>query len=297
MIRLAHLSDIHVTSPTLEWQRDDWFNKRMAAWINFRWLGRRFRFRHANEVLSILVRELKERGVDHVVFSGDATALGFESEFKRAADILGVAEAPLLPGLAVPGNHDYCTRWAASSGVFERFFSPWQKGERLDGERYPFAQKVGPVWLVGVNTSTGNRWAWDAGGSAGSEQRERLRRLLAALEPAPRILVTHYPVCLENGARERRNHGLRDLDELVAVAAHGGVRLWIHGHRHDAYHLPTPVLAPFPVICAGSATQTGLWSYREYLVDAKTFHVLRRVFNSAERRFVDAESFDLHFWD
>lgn len=297
MIRLAHLSDVHVTSPTLEWQREDWFNKRMAAWFNFRWLGRRHRFRHANEVLSQLVRELKERVIDHVIFSGDATALGFESEFKRAADILGMGEPPLLPGLAVPGNHDYCTRCAAESGIFERYFTPWQKGEREDGATYPFAQKVGPVWLVGVNTSTGNRWAWDAGGAAGAEQRERLRRLLDRLEPRPRILVTHYPVCLANGARERRSHGLRDLDELAALAHRGGVRLWVHGHRHDPYHVVKPALASFPVICAGSATQTGHWSYSEYHLDGKTFHVLRRAYDEKERRFKDVESFELHVLD
>jgi len=32
--------------------------------------------------------------------------------------------------LAVPGNHDYCTRAAVQSGHFERYFAPWQDGER-----------------------------------------------------------------------------------------------------------------------------------------------------------------------
>src|SRR5438105_4751612 len=209
MIRLAHLSDIHSTVPALEWQPGDWFTKRYPGWVNFRWLGRRHRFRRADDVLTTLVRELRQRGTDRVVFSGDATAMGFESEFKKAAELLGVPAADGPPGLAVPGNHDYYTRAVAASGLFEKYFGPWQQGERVNGASYPFAQRVGPVWLVGVNSCTGNRWPWDAGGSVGPEQRERLRVLLERLEPGPRVLVTHYPVALASGKRERRTHGLR----------------------------------------------------------------------------------------
>ena len=42
-------------------------------------------------------------GVEHILFSGDATALGFESEMRLAAELL---EVDRRPGLAVPGNHD-----------------------------------------------------------------------------------------------------------------------------------------------------------------------------------------------
>src|SRR5438270_371994 len=139
MIYLAHLSDVHITAPRLEWRLRDWFTKRWPGWVNFRWLGRRFRFRMADEVLRLLVAEV--------------------------------------------------------------------------------------------------------------------RRRLARREPGLRILVTHYPVSLSSGRRERRTHGLRDLEEVVRVAERGGVVLWVHGHRHTPYHLTPPPLSPFPVVCAGSATQ------------------------------------------
>jgi 3',5'-cyclic AMP phosphodiesterase CpdA len=294
VVRLVHLSDIHITAPNLEWARADWFNKRLAAWLNFRWLGRGLRFRQANHVLGRLVAEVQERRIDHVIFTGDATALGFAAEFQRAAEILQVN---LLPGMAVPGNHDYCTVPAAASGYFEHAFAPWLEGRRVGKETYPFAQRVGPAWLVGVNTATGNRLAWDAGGAAGPAQRERLVQLLAELEPGPRILVTHFPVCLASGKRERRTHGLRDLHELVQVAAQGGVALWLHGHRHRFYFLQKPPFAPFPVTCAGSATQTGLWSYGEYTLTANQVEVLRRVYNPVKDRFVDADQVTLQLLD
>ena len=292
MIRLAQLSDIHVTAPKLEWRAADWFNKRFAAWFNFRVLGRRFRFRHADEVLQKLMAELREFGPDRLIFSGDATALGFESEMRRAADFLGVG-GDSIAGLAVPGNHDYCTRPLAASGLFERIFAPWQHGERVDGQTYPFAQQVGDAWLVAVNSCTGNRWAWDAGGSAGPEQLQRLGRLLPTLAGGPRILVTHYPVCLADGKRERITHGLRDVDDLVAVAAKGGVSLWLHGHRHHPYFVPAGTAAPFPVICAGSATQTGCWSYGQYTLDDGRFQVRRRIYDPAGNQFRDDETFEV----
>lgn len=290
MPRLAHLSDIHITTPTLEWTRSDWFNKRLAAWMNFRWLGRARYFRHADQVLSRLMQEISQRNIDRVLLSGDATALGFPGEMEQAGKLLQVSG---LSGLAIPGNHDYCTIPAAASGAFEKVFAPWLQGERLEEDIYPFAQRVGDIWLIGVNTSTGNRWAWDAGGAAGESQRRRLAHLLEGLEPGPRILVTHFPVCLSSGKPERRFRGLRDLPEVVEIAARGGVALWLHGHRHAPYYFQQSPLSPFPIICAGSSTQTGLWSYGEYTIDGDRLQALRRVYNPAKDQFEDAESFDL----
>src|SRR5436309_1761096 len=79
-----------------------------------------------------------------------------------------------------------------------------------------------------------------------------------------RVLGTHYPVWLADGKRERYSHALRDVDAVVAVCRRGGISLWLHGHRHDAYYRPGSDDAPFPVVCAGSATQAGCWSYTEY---------------------------------
>ncbi len=230
------------------------------------------------------------RGIDHIVFSGDATALGLEAEFRRAAEILGVGDRP-IPGIAVPGNHDYLTRATAASGLFERYFAAWQEGVRIAEHRYPFAQRAGPVWLVGVNAATGNWMPMDASGAVGPVQCERLRQLLAALDPGPRVLVIHYPIRLSSGASEHRYHGLRDLDEVLAVAKAGGVCLWLHGHRHEPYFFDTPTWAPFPTVCAGSGTQGGIWSYNEYTVDATGLRATRRVFDPDARQFRDVQTF------
>lgn len=293
-VRLAHFSDIHVTAPACVWRPSDYFNKRMSAWINLRLLGRGRRFLHAERVLDALAADLRGRGYDRLVFSGDATALGFEEETARAAHLLGLGRPDLPPGLAVPGNHDYVTRAGIVAGHFERHFAPWQQGERPGDAAYPFAQRVGPAWLVAVNSSTANRWAWDASGRVGPEQLERLERLLTGLEPGPRILVTHYPVWLAAGRRERRSRGLRDLDALLDVCRRGGVRLWLHGHRHHRYHVEASEHASFPVLCAGSATQRGLWSYHDYTLAGDRLRVLPRVYDPAAGAFVNGVAFELN---
>lgn len=291
MIRVAHISDIHLTSALDDWAAPDWFSKRVTSWLNHRIVRGRL-FSSADDVVARLMDELAQRKVDHVVFSGDASALGFESEFRRAADLLRIGQLP-IPGLAVPGNHDYCTRKAESSGAFERCFAPWQEGRRIDGHCYPFAQKVGPVWLIGVNAAKGNRLSFDASGRVGPEQLDRLRRLLAELPAGLRVLVIHYPICSARGRREHWTHGLRDLDELLKVAREGRVSLWLHGHRHGPYHLQQPPGAEFPAICAGTATQRNIWSHGEYSIDGNIIKALRRVYDPDARVFRDAETFEL----
>lgn len=290
---MAHISDIHVTAPACVWRREDWFNKRMGAWINLRVLGRGYRFRSADHVLSVLADDLRRGAFDRVLFSGDASAMGFEEEVARAAYLLKIGRTDEMPGLAVPGNHDYCTAAAARAGNFERIFAPWQAGERVGDAPYPFAQRVGHTWLIGLNSSTANRWPWDARGGVGSDQIQRFEELLQRLEGGPRILVTHYPVWLASGRREPRIRALRDLDAVVQAAQRGGVGLWLHGHRHNAYYHPPSDYAPFPVVCAGSATQNGRWSYKVYTLDGYHLRAQGRIYNASEDRFDDGESFEL----
>src|SRR5437763_5264851 len=109
-VRLAHFSDIHLTTRPLGWALRDLRSKRLSGWFHLRALGRGRQFRLAHEVARALVREFRERRPDRIVFSGDATALGFVSEFGHAARHLHVGAVDLPPGLAVPGNHDYYTR-------------------------------------------------------------------------------------------------------------------------------------------------------------------------------------------
>lgn len=272
------------------WCAADIFTKRLTSWFNLRCLGRGRHFRHAEQVLTALVADLRERRFDHWIFSGDATALGFEEEVARVAELLGVGQPGNPPALAVPGNHDYCTRRAEQTRAFERHFAPWQQGMRMDDSIYPFAQRASDAWLIALNSAHANRWFWDSSGRVGAEQLDRFERLLAALDEGPRILVTHYPVVPPPGRRRLITRELRDLDNVLAAAQRGGIRLWLHGHNHGAY-CHAVASAPFPSICTGSVAQEGLWSYGDYTLCAGRLEVRRRVYDAECGKFRDGEGF------
>lgn len=288
-VRLAHFSDVHLTTPNLGWKRRDVLSKKVTGWINVKLLGRGKRFRHAPTVVAALVSELKSRAFDALVFSGDATKLAFESEMKLAAERLGVNDPAMPPAIAVPGNHDYYVRHDVTENRFETHFDPWMQGQRLGEERFPFAHRVGHCWLIAVNSAKANFLSIDATGRIGREQLARFRTLCESLPPGPRIVVTHYPLRKANGKLEIPTRRLRDHRLALSVAEECGVSLWLHGHIHRGYVLePTPEI-PFPMICSGSATQTDRWSYNEYTIDGWQLTMAKRTYDFATGQFREGE--------
>jgi 3',5'-cyclic AMP phosphodiesterase CpdA len=292
-VKLAHFSDVHLTARRLGWRVRDVFGKRSTGWVNVKLLGRGRRFRHANDVIGVLRAELAAREFDHLVFSGDATTLAFPAEMSEAAARLGVGEAALPPGIAVPGNHDLYLNRVVRDRVFEEAFAPWQQGQRVSEEHYPFARKVGHVWLIGLNSAKPNFWLWDATGRVGDAQLERFRALCATLDDGPRVVVSHYPLLTQAYTPEPRWHRLRDWRRVRDTAGECGVSLWLHGHRHGWYVLPASANLPFPTICAGSSTQTRRWGYHEYTIDGWHLRGLRRVYDLTAGAFVNTEEFEL----
>ena len=58
MIRLVHISDIHVSADRLDWRLQDWLNKRLLSWVNLRLFGRGKKFGRADEVMAALGDDL-----------------------------------------------------------------------------------------------------------------------------------------------------------------------------------------------------------------------------------------------
>jgi 3',5'-cyclic AMP phosphodiesterase CpdA len=291
--RVAHFSDIHLTARPLRLGAFDWFGKRATGWLNAR-LNRGKHFVDSSAVAGVLAKELRTRGYDHVVFSGDATTLGLRVEYDEVRRVLQPDEG-WPPAIAVPGNHDYYTFAAVRSRSFEQVFAKWQIGERIDDHAYPFVQKAGPLWLIAVNSAGANLAFWDSRGRVGSAQLNRLSELLKRVPPGPRVIVTHYPLVLESGAPETLWRRLRDAKRLLELAKAVGVRLWLHGHRHAHYHRPVDQSLPFPVVCAGSATQATRWSYNEYTFADGAMHGRRRVWSPEAGGFVDGAEFAVPF--
>jgi 3',5'-cyclic AMP phosphodiesterase CpdA len=293
VVRLCHFSDVHLTVRPLGWTVRDVFGKRSTGWMNLALLGRAGRFQRAPRVADALRHEFATRGYDQLVFSGDATMLGFDAELRAAAAKLGVGDGSLPPGIAVPGNHDIYVPRVERRGAFEAVFAPWQEGGRIANAVYPFAKKVGHVWLIGLNSAKPNFWMWDATGKVRESQLARLRELTASLDPGPRIIVSHYPILTQKRLPEPRWHRLRNWRRVREVAAECGVSLWLHGHRHLWYVLAAGEHLPFASICAGSATQTRRWGYHEYAIEGWKLTGLRRVYDPHVEGFKDDAAFTL----
>ena len=217
------------------------FSKRVTGWVNVRLLGRGRRFKHANDVVAALLRATSRHAeFDHARLLRRRDHAGVRVRDARPRPpARASATSHLPPGFAVPGNHDYYTRAVPSAaGLLRGVFAPWQHGERVGDEHYPFARKVGHVWLIGVNSRTAEPLDWDASGAVGADQLERLRELCAPLDAGPRIVVTHYPLRTAHGQVESRVHRLRDHAAALAAAAECGVGLWLHGHIHRGFVLP-----------------------------------------------------------
>lgn len=286
MLRLIHFSDIHLFQPGAKWKARDYFTKRMTGYFNSRFLPRSKKFKQAAEVLQRLVDDAYSKSPDLVIFSGDATTLGVEEEFAQAARLLKVGEPDTPPALAVPGNHDYYTTHSVRKGLFERHFADWQQGERLDDEVYPFARRLGPLYFVAVNSCQWNRWSWDSTGRVGLDQLLRLERLLTSesAQGCIKVMVTHYPLALADGRPERRLRHLRDLNDLLTVARQFGVQLWLHGHRHHAYVIPSDENRP-AALCVGSGTMHDHWAYGEYLLEGTTLTVRQHAYQPETSRY------------
>lgn len=287
MFRVVHFSDIHVFHAEAAWRAPDWFSKRLTGWVNLKYLPRGKQFRETLYVLKRLVDDMYARKPDLLLFTGDAASLGVEEEFALAAEVLRVGAQDAPPGMAVPGNHDYYTRRAVSEGLFERYFAPWLVGERVTEHTYPFGRQAGPVYLLGVNSSKPSLWMWDSTGRVGPDQLERLRQLLHQphVRQSPKILATHYPIALPSGRPEKRHRRLRDLPELLEIVHGHKVHLWLHGHRHQAYHLPPTPEQPIPALCVGSGTMRDHWTYAIYTFDERKLLIEYRTFQPRPAHF------------
>src|SRR2546422_990658 len=136
-VHVIHLSDVHVRLRHPGWRAGDFITKRVTGWFNLA-LRRGRRFELAAPLLTRIGEEIRSLRPDAVVFSGDATTLGFGSESAEVARLLGVHDPGGSPGIAVPGNHDHYTRPAVRARGFETAFAPWTAGQRVGSFAFPF---------------------------------------------------------------------------------------------------------------------------------------------------------------
>lgn len=269
-MRILHISDVHVQVDYDErpWRTIGW--RRVAAQIELKLARRAKRYAQAPETLARLVGEAIRHEVDHVVLSGDLTALALDEEFEGVRKALGrLADDPTRLSV-VPGNHDVFTPGSVRKQRFEKWFGHLLDSDlpELRGEGpWPHVRLVGDeVAVIGLCSARVPAVPGIAAGRVGPEQLEALLRICRHPRVKGRsiFVVVHHAPLRWNGRLDRRDHGLLDGAQLITACRMGGVASILCGHIHMRY---TYEVQGGPlVICGGSSTWQGQEGY--WLIEA-----------------------------
>ena len=257
MLRIAHVSDLHVLSPlAAEWRRII-FNKRLIGLVNL--LLRRARV-YRPEYMTIVLDEAV-KNADQLVVTGDITNLSLESEFAQASRLLdGLAKR--VEVTVIPGNHDIYLPDIAHKRRFSHYFDSFMRSDlpELGGDEpaglFPFVKLRGPAGLIGLSSAI-PRPPFVSAGYLGHAQIDALRKILARPEIASRtpvILVHHDP--LDSRFRvEQVRSGLTDAGELRSAISQVARGLILFGHLHIRRYAKLQTDAGWiDVVCASGAS-------------------------------------------
>jgi len=233
LLTLAHISDLHL--PTIGgFGPRHWSLKRILGYINWQ-QGRKRSFSRA--VVDALVNDIVEQRPDHIALTGDLVNLGLPSELEAASGFLEDVGPPDSVSV-VPGNHDIYVRLQSDPGVerWRDYMSSESAGRNMmDGlpeqfGGFPYVRKVGPIGLIGLNSSLPMP-PFIAAGMLGGQQLTTLEQLLVRMKDQGliRVILIHHPPLVSLAPWRR---GLQDAKLFEDVLARSGAELVLHGHNH-----------------------------------------------------------------
>ena len=230
MLRLAHLSDIHL-GPLPEVAYRDLISKRITGYINWR----RNRSADLHEgVIDRIVGSLKAARPDHVAVTGDLMNLALDGEIELSRLWLEALGTPHDVSV-VPGNHDAYVRGALSKAC--KAWGPYMTGDGADDETrprtFPYLRVRGGVALIGLSSARATA-PFMASGFFGERQAAALGHLLDQARESGlcRVVMIHHPPIRGATAAHKRLFG---IGRFQAVMRRHGAELVLHGHTH----LPT----------------------------------------------------------
>jgi len=265
-LRIAHCSDLHMTSSPLAERWTQLFGKRAAGLASYYVGGRRRGFAGVADRIATLLDDVDRARVDHVLCTGDLTSMSYTAEFERCAALFGARLEQPQRFTVLPGNHDRYTPEARRARAFERWFG----GVSSPNGRWPFRKDVSDqLTIVGVDVCRPTSLV-DSSGYCGPEQLNRLVEMLSAPELSQRTVVValHYALLLADGTPDHAIHGVRDWRALLSAleAPSARVDLVVHGHVHEPYVVQRD---RFAMVCVGSATDLRRGGgYNIYAIDS-----------------------------
>jgi 3',5'-cyclic AMP phosphodiesterase CpdA len=287
-VRVAHLSDIHLSTVSRVGPRD-FATKRVLGGINLLFNRRGYRGEAQQQKLSALRRDIEAQRADFVIITGDLTSLSLPEEFALARAFVSSLGGPERVAL-IPGNHDAYVKSAVAARYFEKAFADY-----LPARGFPWVRSLGEhAVLVGLSSAVPT-WLFHAGGALGEAQRQQAEALLgdAAHAQKLRIVAMHHPPDPARQKHGGRLRSLADSKEALGLFARAGVGLIWHGHEHSGlwYELDDPSGWRCQVYDAGSATSGHKARYNVYTLSDERPALLSvdaRAYDAAQDSFVSA---------
>ena len=234
MIRIAHVSDLHVLSRTAaEWRRIV-FNKRLTGYANL--ILHRGRVHRREYLLAVLSDAAKQ--ADHLVVTGDVTNLSLEHEYEEAAALLDEVSRR-TEVTVVPGNHDIYLPSTHRERRFPHHFDRFVRSDLpelardLPAGRFPCVKLRGRVAIIALSSGV-PRPPFVAAGYLGHEQLEALNTVLDHPEVRRRtpIVLVHHPPIDTRSRLVRLRDGLVDAAALRGILGRLAHGLVLFGHLH-----------------------------------------------------------------
>ncbi|MDO9452975.1 MAG: metallophosphoesterase [Stagnimonas sp.] len=232
LLRLAHLSDPHLTVALDDVEPREWLGKRAMSRLSW---ARGRKHLQKPEVLAAAIADIHAHAPDHLAITGDVTNFSLPVEFRAAAAWFATLGAPADVSV-IPGNHDALVPVSHIDGWAH--WQPQMQGDAEGGSLLPYVRVRNGVALLGLSSAVPTAPGF-ASGTLGPAQLQWLAAQLQQLgtQDLFRIVMLHHPPA--DGVVPARKV-LTDRAGLRAVLAAHGAELVLHGHSRDARFDPLP---------------------------------------------------------
>ena len=222
-MKIAQLSDIHFFKNNLNFRT--FFSKTLLATLNY------YFNRKKNKVdfdIYEIPKLLKEKGVSHIIITGDFTTTSNKYEYALAKKFLDYLNNEGFKTFIIPGNHDTYTKKASLSKRFhEKLKTP-----KTFKEKSIIYEDFGEGFKwIGLDTTLATP-LWSSQGLFSKTLEGKLIKLLDSIpKEQPLILINQFPI-------ETRKHmpfrhqmlRYKRLKEIVE--SYPNIKLYIFGHTH-----------------------------------------------------------------